>query len=234
MKIRGSLAALAVAALVVGIVAPASVAAPKKKSGPVVVGTDDPADWGANVDPTIAPAGAPLGMELVEASIEMADTATMNFVIKIGGLPPSGGIPEFVRYGWDFTVDGEMFQLAGGFTELLRGMCNPLVTDPACPPAVGDPATLTDGPFFLRQGACTVQAACAVLAIFNATFDAASSTITIPITLETVGAKPGSKIAAGAGPYGPGLYAAPGALVTYASLPMDTLMVTKTFVVPKK
>ena len=231
MKARGWLAALAVGGLIVGLVAPAGVAA-KKKAGPVVVGTDAANDWGSNAGVPPEP-GTPLGMELVEASITMADAETMNFVIKLNGLPPSGGVPEFVRYGWDFTVDGEMFQLAGGFTELIRGMCNPLITDPACPPAVGDPVTFTDGPFFLRQGACAVQAPCTILAIFNATFDAATSTITIPIAMEVVGAKPGSKIGAGAGPYGPGLYAAPGALVTQAALPMDTLMVTKTYTVPK-
>ena len=162
MKLRGSLAAAAVAALVVGIVAPAGVAQGKsqgkKKSGPVVVATDPGDDWGANVDPTIAPAGVPLGMEITEAAIGLSeDKKDINFIITLAG-PSGGGIPELVRYGWEFSVDGNAFQLNGGRTELLRGLCNPLHTEPACPPNVGDPVTLTNFPFFVRSGSCTVGA----------------------------------------------------------------------------
>ena len=231
MKFRGWFAALAVAVLIVGVLAPAGVAAKKKKSGPVVVGTDPADDWGSTAG---APAqlGTALGMELVEASLTMADKETLNFVLKLNGMPPSGGIPEGVRYGWDFTSDGVAYALAGGFTELIRGMCNPLVTDPACPPAVGDPATLTDAPFFLRQGPCTATAECTVLAIFNAVFDAATSTITISVPLEAIEAKPGSKIGPGAGPYGT-IYSSPQALVTVENVPMDSMIALKTYVVPR-
>ena len=118
-----SLFALALS-LVGALLAPNGLAAAKKKpAGPVVVATDAAGDWGANVDPTIAPAGDVLGQDLVEASITMADAATVNFVIKVGALPPSGGIPEFARFGWDFTVDGDAFAMSGGFTDYLRGVC---------------------------------------------------------------------------------------------------------------
>lgn len=204
-----------------------------KAAKPVVVATDDPADWGANVETTIAPAGTPLGMEILEAAIGLSDDKkAINFIIKLAG-PTSGGAPELVRYGWEFTVDGNAFQLNGGRTELLRGICNPLVTDPACPPNVGDPAKLTNFPFFVRSGACTVGAECVVEAVVNATFDVTTATITIPVPMEAVGAKLGSTIGPMGGTFG-AVYAAPGALVTTNGLPHDAIMITKTIKLPKR
>lgn len=207
--------------------------AQSKTAKPVVVATDDPADWGANVDPTIAPAGTPLGMELLGAAIGLSDDKkAINFIIKLAG-PSSGGAPELVRYGWEFSVDGNAFQLNGGRTELLRGMCNPLITDPACPPNVGDPAKLTNFPFFVRSGACTVGAECVIRAVINATFDVAENTITIPVPLEAVDAKLGSAVGPMGGTFG-AIYAAPGALVTTNGLPHDAIAITKTIKLPKK
>lgn len=228
------LIAIGITASLLGLVlvaSPSAVAGGKK--GPVVVATDDPADWGANVDATIAPAGTPLGMELLGAAIGLSDDKkAINFIIKLAG-PSSGGAPELVRYGWEFTVDGDAFQLNGGRTELLRGMCNPLTTDPACPPNVGDPAKLTNFPFFVRSGPCTVGAECVVNAVVNATFDVAENTITIPVPFEAVGAKLGSTIGPMGGLFG-AVYAAPGALVTNASVPHDAIMLTKTIKLPKR
>lgn len=233
MRIRTLLPALLMACLIAAVVAPNGVAAGKgkKKSGPQVVGKDDPADWGANADPTIAPAGDFLGQELVEASIGMADAKTVNFIIQLKSLPPWGGIPESSRYGWDFMLDGEAYGMSGAFTEVVRGMCNPLITDPACPPNVGDPATLLDAPFFIRNGPCLVGAECNVVAIVNSTFDPGEATITIPVPLDVIKAKPGSKIEPGAGPFGGAIYAAPALLVSQGSLPLDVMIVDQTFVV---
>jgi hypothetical protein len=198
----------------------------KKKSGPQVVGTDAAGDWGANVDPTLAPAGDGLGQDLVEASIAMADAKTVNFVIKVNGLPPWGGMPEITRYNWDIAVNGEAFQMTGAFTDYIRGICNPNVAN-SCPPP-RDPGM---APFFIRQGACNVGAECQEVGLVNATFDAAAGTITIPVGLDVIGAKPGSKISPGVSSFGPSIYASPQANVSSASLPSDTLTVTGTFVV---
>lgn len=211
----------------------AAAAKKKKPAGPVVVATDDPGDWGANVDKTIAPAGTALGMELVEAAIGLSDDKkAINFILKLNG-PTSGGTPETVRYGWEFTVDGNAFQLNGGRTELVRGMCNPVITEPACPPNIGDPAKLTNFPFFVRSGPCTVGDECVIEAIVNATFDVATSTITIPVPLEVVDAKLGSEIGPNGGLFG-AIYAAPGLLVTTSGLPHDAIALTKPIKLPKK
>lgn len=230
---RTLVAALAVCLAATLVAVEGSAFAKAKKKGPVVVATDPADDWGANVDPNIAPAGTPLGMELIEASIGLSDDKkAINFIIKLA-TPTGGGLPETIRYGWEFTVDGDPYQLNGGRTELVRGMCNPLITDPACPPNVGDPAKLTNYPFFVRSGTCTVGADCTVHAVVNATFDALEGTITIPVPLETVEAKLGSTIGPMGGLFG-AIYAAPGLLVTTNGLPHDAIAITKAIKLPKK
>lgn len=205
----------------------------KKKKGPVVVATDPADDWGANVDPNIAPAGAALGMELLEASIGLSeDKKNIDFILKVAA-PSTGGLPETVRFGWEFSVDGDQYQLNGGRTEFLRGTCNPLHTSPACPPNVGDPTALGNYPFFVRSGSCSVGAECNVHAVVNATFDVAAGILTIPVPLEVVEAKLGSTIGPLSGLFG-AIYAAPGAVVTTNGLPHDAIAVTKTIKLPKK
>lgn len=205
-------------------------AAAQGKGGPVLVGEDEGGDWGCNQDCSLAGLGERLGQDLVGASLEVADATTVNFIITLTALPPTGGMPEISRYNWDFLVDGEAFQLTGGFTEFIRGICNPLVPN-SCPP----PRNPGTGPFFLRQGPCTaaVPPQCEEVALLHATFDAGAGTITIPVPLEVIGAKPGSKITPGVTAFGGSVYSAPQASVSLANLPHDTMVVTKTFTIPR-
>jgi hypothetical protein len=232
MRTRSVLSTLLIFCLVSALLVPSGSAvadAKKKKSGPKVVGTDDEGDWGDNAGGGVAPLGDALGQDLVEASFEMADKKTVNFIIKVTSLPPWGGIPESSRYTWDFMVDGDAFQLSGAFTEYLRGICNPLHTD-SCPPPQ-DPGQQA---FFLRQGSCLVGEDCHVRAIIQAEFDTGEATITIPVALEDLKAKPGSKIAPGVTSFGGTIYAVPAVIVTNATMPNDTMVVSKTFKVPGK
>jgi hypothetical protein len=234
---KSTLAALMSLALVAGLLlAPvhsASAGKKKKKSGPVVVGEDPAGDWGANVDPQIGPVGDVLGQDLVAAEIGMADAKTINFVIKLNALPPSGGMPEFTRYTWDFTVNGgDTMELDGKFTNYTRGVCDP--TSGQCPPP-RDPGLQP----FLVRGNCTVQAVginltvCEELARVMGIFDAAAGTITVPVPMDAIKAKPGSKIAGTPGTFGSTISAAPSAFLTSGNFPMDGLNTLKTFTVPK-
>lgn len=227
MKTRWVVTAIA-AVIVSALIIPAGTSTAKGAPKPMVVATDPGDDWGTNADGTLTPLGGPLGQELLDASIGMADAKTINFIIKVSSLPPWGGWPEFSRYNWDFNVNGTAYQLTGGFTEYARGICNPLHTN-YCPP----PRDPGQQPFFVRQGPCTVGAECHVLDIVHATFDASAGTITIPVPMALIKAKPGSKIGPAASSLGGGIYAALAAVVSYASLPNDTMIQTKTFVVPK-
>jgi hypothetical protein len=232
MRAKTLAALLLVGVLAAGLI-PGMAAAKGKKSGPVTVGTDDAGDWGCNQDCGLAPIGDGLGMDLTAATISMADAKTVNFVISVNSLPPSGGIPEIARYTWDMTVNGDFVELDGKFTNYSRGACDPTAgcgsgyqpRDPGMSP-------------FLVRGNCAANAAnvtiCEDLAIIQATFDAAAGTITIPVPLETINAKAGSKIAPGTNIFGGSISAAPAAFVTSNNFPMDMLTATGTFVVPKK
>ena len=204
----------------------------KKAPSKVVIGTDAADDWGMNVDSTIQPIGDALGMEIVEASIEAADAKTVNFIITLNSLPPNGGTPEFVRYTYDFVVNGTAYELDGKWLNYTRGACDPTSTQ--CPPP-RDPGTQ---PFLLR-GKCGTHpqvsnlTVCEELGLFQATFDTAAKTITIPVPLEAIKAKSGTKIMPGTNPtFGGTVVAITSAYVSNASMPLDSLAGTKTFTIP--
>ncbi len=231
MKVK-IFATAAAAALVVGALLAPAAQAGKKSKGPVVLGTDPAGDWGANADPNLGAVGDALGQDLVEAAIETVDKTTLNFVIKVNSLPATGGVPEVSRYTWDFAVDGEAVQLDGKFTNYSRGVCDP--TSGACPP----PRDPGQQPFFVR-GECGVAEGtnvtlCKELGVVKATFDAAAGTITIPVPMELIGAKKGSKVTGGTGIFGGTVEAMPAAFFTSGNFPADSLTVTTTYVVPKK
>lgn len=226
MITRRSLAIL-LSALVGATLVPALPGQAQDASAYKVLGEDEAGDWGKDVDPNIGPLGHATGQDLIEAGMELADKETLNFVIKVSSLPSWGGVPEAVRYTWEFAVDGNAYQMSGGFTEFIRGVCNPLMTN-TCPP----PRNPGQAPFFIRNGPCTVGSECYEVALVNATFDPAEGTITVPVPLEAVEAKPGSQIAPGASLFGGTIYAAPGVLVTQASLPHDIMTVSETYTIP--
>ena len=204
----------------------------KKAKGPVVVATDAANDWGSNVDPQLAPLGAQFGQEVVGAAIGTKDAKTLDFQIKLSSLPPTGGVPEFTRYVWTMTVDGDLLQLDGKFTNYSRGTCDP--TAGTCPPP-RDPGS---APFMVR-GNCTDNGGAAVtceeIGLVNGTFDAASGTVSVPVPLELLGAKPGSKISNGmqSGSNFQGVWAISSAWASQGNMPLDEVIITKTYVVPR-
>ncbi len=233
MPKRLPIALVLIAVLIISL-ASEGIAGKKKKKKPkpqppttLVVGQDDTGDWGSNINASLNPIGNALGQDLVEATITLADAETLHFIIKVNSLPPTGGIPEFSRYNWDLTVDGVAFQLTGAFTEFLRGICNPLHTG-ACPP----PQNPGMSPFFVRQGTCTVGNDCFVLATVNATFNASDGTITIPVPVEVLEAKPGMTVGPGESTIGPAIYATPAVFVSSPQAPNDTMDVVTPFVIP--
>lgn len=202
------------------------------KSGPLVVGTDDKGDWGSNRDPALNPIGDQLGMDLVEAVIEPgAKKEDINFIIKVNHLPPSGGAPEVARYTWDFLVDGEFTELDGKWSNYSRGVCDP--TSGQCPP----PRDPGQQPFFVR-GNCAPNDAnvtiCEEIAVVQGAFDPEKGTITITVPLKMINAKPGSKIAPGTNIFGGSISAAPSAFFSTNNFPMDTMLLTETYVVSAK
>lgn len=234
MRSKALLATVMAALVAFGLLGGAAQAQKKKKaSGPVVVATDPDDDWGSNVDATIAPLGSKLGQELVEAAIAKATKTDLNFIIKVTELPSNGGVPEITRYVWTMEVDGELIQLDGKWSNYSRGACDP--TAGTCPP----PRNPGSGPFSVR-GNCTDNSGTAVtceeIGMVNAKFDTATGTITIPVPMEMIGAKAGSQISNGmqAGSNFQGVWAIPSAFFSQGSMPLDEMLITKTYVVPKR
>ena len=197
-----------------------------KTAKPFVVGTDPVGDWdaGGGVE---GPIGDALGQDLVEAQIGMADAKTINFIIVVNSLLPIGGTPEVTRYTWELSVDYAEVQLDGKFTNYSRGICDP--TAGTCPP----PRNPGMSPFFIRTD-CegdTGATVCQEKGIVQATFDAAKGTITIPVPMKLLGAKPGSKIR-GASFFFSGITATPSAFASVTGGPSDQLFPNKTFVIP--
>ena len=219
------------AASLIGAAAPAS--AGKKASGPQVVGTDEAGDWGDGTVP--AELGAAMGQDLVGAEISMADKETINFVLKVAQLPPTGGAPEVSRYVWGLQVDGEYVELDGKWSNYSRGACDP--TSGQCQAGPRDPGMQ---PFLVRANCGAVEGqnvtTCEEVGIVKATFDAAEGSITIPVPAAMINAKPGSKIAPGTSDFTSG---AGGNVVAVVSAflstnnpaALDAMLVTKTFVV---
>lgn len=227
MKARKFIAVLGAAALATSMFAGSATAQAKK---PLTLGTDPAGDWGANTDPNIGPIGDVMGQDLTGASMS-TDGKNLNFVITLNSLPPSGGMPEFTRYTWNFTVNNKPLELDGKFTNYSRGTCDP--TSGQCPPP-RDPGMQ---PFLVRGNCATDNTLpvtltfCEELAKVQAQFDASNGTITIPVPLANISAKKGSKIGPGTNIFGGTVSAAPSAFLTSGNFPMDTLSVTKTFVV---
>lgn len=222
-------------ALLTGALAPSlAVGKPVKaaKKGPVQVAEDPADDWGQAGAAQAQPLGSATGQELIGATIEKIDAETLNFVIELAALPSNGGTPEFVRYVWDFTVDGELYELDGKWLNFTRGACDP--TSGQCPP----PRNPGVQPFMLRTN-CGPHAtvpnftACEEAALLQAVFDTAASTITIAVPLEAIGAKTKSKIVGAANTIGGHISASPAAFVSNANMPHDAMVMTKTYVVPK-
>ena len=228
MKAR-ALIALALTGLMMAAFTAAPAVAAKSKA--TVVAKDDAGDWGdGQIPPEI---GAALGQDLVGAEIS-GDSKTVNFVIKVASLPPTGGVPEATRYVWSLNVDGEYVELDGKWSNYSRGACDP--SSGQCPP----PRNPGMQPFLVRGNCTAVEnvTTCEEVGIVQAAFDAAAGTITVPVPGEMINVKKGSKITAGSSGFssdaGGTIIAVPSAFLSSANpSQLDAMLVTGTFVVKK-
>lgn len=139
-------------------------------NAPVTVGTDPEGDPAVPLPPET-------GNDLVAAYVGQTDVFTqdLQFIFHVSQLPASGGVPELVRYSWDFGVDtGQgaptLFQIDGKFTN---------VTGSAY---AQNPDTRT--PAFNLEGNCTQDGniiSCEQIAQLSTTMDAATGKITVTV-----------------------------------------------------
>jgi hypothetical protein len=159
-----------------------------RAEGPQLVGEDATGDWGIDFtgDNSLAPVAAATGQDLTSASLDNSTPGVVKFVIGVAGLPANGGVPEAVRYIWIMKADGQHMEIDGKFTNYSRGVCDP--TSGQCPPP-RDPGAQ---PFFVR-GSCTTVGGqvgtCEEVGLVQATFDPATSTITVPVPISMLSKK---------------------------------------------
>jgi hypothetical protein len=200
---------------------------------PVVVGTQRAGTFGD--DPEVAAIGTALGADLREARISMPDPETVVFEIEVEELPSLGGTPEVIRYTWDMTIDGEVAQIDGKFSNYSRGTCDP--TSGQCDPTEGKmPRDPGERPFMFRGNlnqldlAATTFNAMEELDLIPADFDVDTATITVTVPVATIDLLEGvefgpcSRILPGAGIFGGTVETAPSAFLSYGSFPSDTIV----------
>lgn len=178
---------LAVCVLALSTVVPAGAKAPRTK----VVATDVTGDWGADIDPQLAPVGAALGQDLVSASIAQS-SATIDFSLTTTSLQDAS--PRAGVFVWDMTVDGDWWRLSNFVCDPSEYVGATPTTPDACAPPAGTgyyfEVLLCGGPRVVN-----VSANCSFRTTVEATVDTAAATITIPVAAELLGVHSGSRIA---------------------------------------
>lgn len=186
-----------------------------------VVGTDPVGDFGG--DAALASAGDALSSDLVEARIAIASKRSLNFVIKVNKLNPNAA--HTTKYQWSFLVDDSAYS--------ITKRC-----DPNAPITCGGS---DDFAFIIQkceqsQVGSVNSVSCSPVRDVDAVIDTAAGTLTVPVGLEDIGAKPGS-IISGDTSLGAALYAVPvtgPANVNGTSSPCDELNIGQLFTVPDR
>ena len=154
-----------------------------KGSDGTVVGTDPSGDWGGKSG--LAPLGTELGQDLKQASVDMTTKKTVTFKITLDGLPDLD--PTFLGYYvWSFQIGKGRVGLVscGNFVADCEARDHFVVIS-GCkiiPPKDEDPIGITS------------SVECDRLGEVAANYDSTAETISIPVTLATLGIRRGSTL----------------------------------------
>ncbi|MGH2692045.1 MAG: cupredoxin domain-containing protein [Actinomycetota bacterium] len=145
-------------------------------SGAAAFGGQAPIAVAADPQGDVPAAGQPHGLDLTGAKIAqpVPSTGDLVFSLDLADLPDTGGVPELVRYTWDFAVNRGTgtptpFEIDGRFTDVIRRQS-------------------TRMPSFVLRGNCASannQITCTDVGFLDATADGAANRIavTLPRTL---------------------------------------------------
>lgn len=202
-----------------------------------VVGTDPAGDWNSYVPSAASSLGEELGQDLVKASIA-ARGKFIDFTIHLTQLPPAdlGVAAVPTGYFWGFRVGK-----AGGYGTTGYEISSCEVDRDPCPGSLPDPTGGTI-PFVVYQCnwvfSFSVPFGCVRIGYTVATTDLDAATITVPVSRNLIGAKPGTQIT--------GEEAFGGTIFSYTVIPItgtesdpdepvgDSLTTDKAFVVPRR
>jgi hypothetical protein len=182
---------------------------------PVALATDAAGD---NVG---GPATAPAGLDLTGLAIAQRepDVPELTFELRLADLRSPRGAFEAAQYSWDIEVDGGA-AAPGGSNWSVRTM--------------GSRATSQSTAAYAGVFSCVPGSAesCIERSRVEAVYDTASKTVYVNVPLTSIGARPGSRIAAwkrGLNPVSVGM--APGGVAT-AGGPVDTVPAHAAYTVP--
>ena len=185
---KKTLSFLAVAALSVGLLGPAS-------AKPVTVIEDASGDADAA---TGAGASIPAGLDITAGTIEKKGK-DLIFSVTMADMPPSGSLPEAARFLWAFNIGDKGYRwtfksadigkpdVAGGQTDERVGRVDAAGHFRLEADCVGIPT-----------GSLTMIN-CPPVGYYTGTIDAAAKTLSVAVPMKDLKAKTGTKITPGAG-----------------------------------
>lgn len=140
----------------------------------------------------------PGGFDLVEGSIAK-NKKNLEFTATHADMPPTGTVPEGVRFLWAFTVDGTNYRLTVKSADIGK----PDVPAGQTSDRLGQ---VDAAGHFRLEGECVRDATlpvgminCPPLEYLEGSWDPASMSFTVIVPLKSVKAKTGSLIAGGSG-----------------------------------
>lgn len=176
-------------ALVLSVAGAAYAGAPKKVWEDVTGDADNAQGTGQS---------APGGFDLLEGAIAK-NKANLEFTVTHADMPPTGTVPEGVRFLWAFSVDGKNYRLTVksadiGKPDVLAGQTSDRV------------GNVDTAGHFRLEDECTRDSTlpvgminCPPLEYLEGSWDPASKSFTVIVPMKSIGAKTGSVIAGGGG-----------------------------------
>lgn len=143
-------------------------------------------------------ASIPGGFDLVEGSIAK-NKKNLEFTVTHADMPPTGTVPEGVRFLWAFSVDGKNYRLTVksldiGKPDVLQGQTNDRL------------GNVDAAGHFRLEDECVTDSTlpvgminCPPLEYLEGSWDPASMSFTVIVPLKSIKAKTGSVIAGGGG-----------------------------------
>ena len=140
----------------------------------------------------------PGGFDLTEGSITK-NKNNLEFTVTHADMPPTGTVPEGVRFLWAFSVDGKNYRLTVKSVDIGK----PDVPAGQTTDRLGNVDTAGH---FRLEDECTRDSTlpvgfinCPPLEYLEGSWDAAAKAFTVIVPMKSIGAKTGSLIAGGSG-----------------------------------
>ena len=176
-------------AMLLTVAGAAQAGAPKKVWEDVTGDADNAQGTGQSV---------PGGFDLLEGAIAK-NGANLEFTVTHADMPPTGTVPEGVRFLWAFSVDGKNYRLTVKSFDIGK-------PDVAAGQTTERLGNVDAAGHFRLEDECVRDSSlpvgfinCPPLEYLEGSWDPASKSFTVIVPMKSIGAKTGSVIAGGSG-----------------------------------